>query len=69
MAVTVKEFSQKHNVPVHIVELFLSQIRIEADENTFVNEEALMMLMKPVFEDFKKQNPVVGRFDPTDICK
>lgn len=67
--ITVEEFAKKHNMPEHIVKLFLEKFGINAENDTPINEEAVLMFMKPMLEEFKKQNPIIGKLDPTDICK
>lgn len=65
----VKEFAWRHNIPENIVILVLEKFGVKAYEDTQVNEEALLEALKPILEEFKRQNPIVGKWDPTDICK
>lgn len=67
--ITVKAFSEKHGVPVNIVKMFLRGIHINAEENTMINEEALVILMRPLFEEFYRKNPILSKFDTSDIMR
>ena len=65
----IKEFARRHNIPENIVILVLEKFGVKVDEDTLVKEEALLEVLKPILEEFKRQNPIVGKWDPTDICK
>lgn len=66
---TVKAFSEKHGVPIYIVKLFLKRLHIDAEENTMINDEALVTLMRPFFEELYRQNPILSKFDTSDIMR